>query len=81
MKQRFDVRVVWGLRLIALTIPLALSYFSYKRGGYRGLVGTLFSVVLGVLLSYPNRQGRKLAIENMRKHGLEPDRDEAPPSV
>ena len=81
MTQRLDVRVAWSLRLIALTITLVFLHFSFKKDGYLGLIGISFSVVLGVLWSYPIRQGEKLAIENMRKHGLEPDRDEAPPSV
>jgi hypothetical protein len=81
MTQRSRTRIVWqGIRLIALAVTLVLAYRAYQADRYIGLIGMLCSVVLGVLMSYPARQGEKLAIENMKKYGLEPDRDEATPS-
>ncbi len=72
--------VWWGIRFIFLAGTSVLAYRAYKAEGYLGLVSTLFSIVLGLLWPYPNRQGRKLAAENMKKYGLEPDRDEAQPA-
>ena len=72
--------VFQGIRLIALAVVLVLAYRSYRTESYLGLVATASAAVLGLLWSYPNRQGEKLAAENMRKYGLNPDRDEATPS-
>lgn len=77
MAQRSKSRFVWwGIRLIALTVTVVLAYRAYEADSYRGLIGLLVAVGLGALMSYSNRQGEKLAIENMKKYGLEPDRDE-----
>ena len=76
MAQRSTTRAVfWGLRFIVLAFLLVLAYRAFKAQGYVGLIGILFSVVLGLLWSYPSRQGEKLAAENMKKAGLQPDRD------
>jgi hypothetical protein len=81
MAQRSKTRIVfWGFRLIALTVTSVLAYRAFKAEGYIGLTGILFSVVLGSLLSYPRRQGEKLAAENMKKAGLQLDREEALPA-
>jgi hypothetical protein len=72
--------VFWGIRVIALSVTLVLACRAYKSDRYIGLAGISCAVVLGALTSYPMRQGEKLAAENMRRYGLNPDRDEAQPA-
>jgi hypothetical protein len=55
-------------------------YRDYRQEGVLGIVGDLAMYAVFAGLTYSSFQGNKLAEENIRKAGLTPDRDEAPPA-
>jgi hypothetical protein len=71
--------VQWVLEL-ACYVPVAVIAY----GIFRSIRVAVFAMICAFgrsLWMYSHTQGKKLAIENMKKYGLNPDRDEAPPSV
>jgi hypothetical protein len=74
-------RVLLGIRIVCIPAVLWVTYYDYRREGFIGIVGNLAMYAVIAALSYSKFQGKTLAEENMTKYGLEPDRDEAPPSA
>jgi hypothetical protein len=73
MPQRSLSRVVFlSIRLICFIGLLIFSYYEYRRKGYIAVAASLSMCFVGICISYANAQGRKLAEQNMRNHGLEP---------
>jgi len=73
--------VLLGIRILAslgIVGCLAYDYLTHHRNQLASDLGILVAVGL---LNVSHLQGRKLAEQNMRRFGLTPDRDEAPPSV
>jgi hypothetical protein len=81
MPQSSTSRFVFiGIRIVCGLLFLALVFHDFQLQAWRRIVGDLGLVTIGVCIAYVNRQGRELAVENMRKAGLNPDRDEAQPA-
>ena len=70
--------VLVGIRVVCSLIFLAFVFRDFQIHGWRGVFADMGLSVTVIGLNYANRQGSKLAAENMRKAGLNPDRDEAP---
>ena len=69
------IRVMCGLAFLAFVIR------NFQTQGWRGVIEDMALVVTVFCFTYADRQGKRLAAENMRKAGLNPDRDEAPKNV
>ena len=70
--------VFLGVRLVCTSAFLGMSYCEYRQHGYRAALSFLTIFVVVTCLTYSTWQGRKLADLNMRRHGLNPDREEGP---
>ena len=73
-------RVLLGIRIVCAVAFLAITYYDYRQEGVIGIIGNIAMYTVFAGLSYSKFQGNKLAVENMKKYGLEPDRDEAQPA-
>jgi hypothetical protein len=71
-KSRF---VFLGIRIVCVLLLIGLSFHDLQRRDWRRIIADFGMVVVSVGLAYANKQGQKLAAENMRKAGLNPDRD------
>jgi hypothetical protein len=74
-KMRF---VLIGIRAMCGLAFLAFVFRDFRLEGWRRVLGDigLAVTVFGIIYA-SSRQGKKLASDNMRKAGLNPDRDEA----
>ncbi len=73
--------VLLGIRILASLVVVACLAYDYLTHHRNQLASDLGILVAVGFINVSHLQGRKLAEQNMRKFGLEPDRDEAPPGV
>ena len=66
-----------AFRIVCVLVWLVLVTRIFQSEGWRGVLGSVAMVITTMCLVYAGRQGEKLAADNMRKVGLNPDRDEA----
>ena len=71
--------VMLGIRLAATAVIGWIVIHDFRNHGPRGWED-LGLLVVGLLLGLSNWRGIVLAKQNMKKFGLEPDRDEALPA-
>jgi hypothetical protein len=72
--------VLLGLRFVLAVVSVVLVYKMYRHDGYKEALLLGLICLVGPFLPSGLEQGAKLADANMRKHGLNPDREEAQPA-
>ncbi len=65
-----------SLRLLSFAIVAGILWFDYRRGGFRDLLTGLVAIVAAWFFNWSLGDSKKIADRNMRKYGLDPDRDE-----
>jgi cation transporter-like permease len=73
--------VFMGIRVVCGLAFLAFVFHDFQQLGWSGAAKDMGIAVIVTCITYANnRQAKKIAADNMRKAGLNPDRDEATPS-
>jgi hypothetical protein len=77
MTQSSTSRFVFlGIRVACVLGFLAFVIRDFQLQGWRSVFHDVGLAVIVMCITFANRQGSKLAADNIRKAGLNPDRDE-----